>query len=155
MKQKRASGILWRNSYLQRSLGTRRTNRWQGKLNKTRLQVLEFYLLQHELHNNAYSNAFKTLPTPTLTFRRHEHSKANVLWQGTYWQSRQGQGFVYRGCGSNWLRSDLVNLLAPELLFLISAHPVYKTWIIQDRNKLALWNKLHFEEKETESIQHV
>ena len=29
--------------------------------------------------------------------------------------------------------------------FLISAHSVYKIWIIQEPNKLALWNKLHFE----------
>ena len=39
--------------------------------------------------------------------------------------------------------------------FLILAHPVYKMWIIQKPNKLALWNKLHFEEKKTESIEHV
>ena len=39
------------------------------------------------------------------------------------------------------------NPLAPELFFLIFAHPVYKMWIIQEPNKLALWNKLHFEEK--------
>ena len=36
------------------------------------------------------------------------------------------------------------NLLAPELFFLILAHPVYKMWIIQEPNKLELWNKLHF-----------
>ena len=28
-------------------------------------------------------------------------------------------------------------------------------WIIQEPNKLALWNKLHFEEKKTDSIEHV
>jgi len=39
--------------------------------------------------------------------------------------------------------------------FLILAHPVYKMWIIQEPNTLELWNKLHFEEKKTESIQHV
>ena len=39
--------------------------------------------------------------------------------------------------------------------FLILAHPVYKMWIIRGPNKLELWNKLHFEEKETESIEHV
>ena len=50
----------------------------------------------------------------------------------------------------------LINPLAPELFFfLILAHPVYKMWIIQEPNRLALWNKLHFEEKETESIEHV
>jgi len=39
------------------------------------------------------------------------------------------------------------NLLAPELFFLILAHSVYKKWIIQEPNKLELWNKLHFKEK--------
>ena len=42
-----------------------------------------------------------------------------------------------------------VNLLAPELFFLILAHSVYKMWIIQEPNTLELWNKLHFEEKKT------
>ena len=37
----------------------------------------------------------------------------------------------------------------------ILAHPVYKMWIIQEPNTLELWNKLHFEEKKTESIYHV
>ena len=41
------------------------------------------------------------------------------------------------------------------IIFLILAHPVYKMWIIQEPNKLALWNKLHFEEKKTESVEHV
>jgi len=48
-----------------------------------------------------------------------------------------------------------LNLLAPELLFLILAHPVYKMWIIQEPNTLELLKKLHFEEKKTESVYHV
>ena len=47
------------------------------------------------------------------------------------------------------------NPLAPELFFLILAHPVYKMWIIQEQNTLELWNKLHFEEEKMESIHHV
>ena len=39
--------------------------------------------------------------------------------------------------------------------FLILAHPVYKMWIIQEPNKLELWNKLYFEDNKTESIYHV
>ena len=39
--------------------------------------------------------------------------------------------------------------------FLILAHPVYKMWIIQEPNKLELWNKLHLEEKKTDSIHCV
>ena len=43
-----------------------------------------------------------------------------------------------------------LNPLAPELFFfLISPHSVYEMWIIQEPKKLALWNKLHFEEKKT------
>ena len=48
-----------------------------------------------------------------------------------------------------------INLLAPELFFLILAQPVYKMWIIQEPNTLELWDKLRFEEKKTESIYHV
>jgi len=51
--------------------------------------------------------------------------------------------------------SVLVNLLAPELFFLILAHPVHKMWITQKPNTLELWNKLHSEEKKTESKHHV
>ena len=49
-----------------------------------------------------------------------------------------------------------INRSAPELVFfLILAHSVYKMWIKQEPNKLELWNKPHFEEKETESTYHV
>ena len=49
---------------------------------------------------------------------------------------------------------DVLNLWRRNF-FLILSHPVYKMWIIQKPNKLALWNKLHFEEEKTESIEHV
>jgi len=48
-----------------------------------------------------------------------------------------------------------INRLAPELFFLILAHTVFKAWIKQEPNILELWNKLHFEEKGTESIYRV
>ena len=40
-----------------------------------------------------------------------------------------------------------INILGPELIFLILAHPVYKMWVIQEPNPLELWNKLHFEDE--------
>jgi len=46
----------------------------------------------------------------------------------------------------------VVNLLAPELFFLILAHPVYKMRIMQQPNTLELWNKLHFEEKKKRRV---
>jgi len=56
---------------------------------------------------------------------------------------------------------NLVNAEKPltfwrrNYFFLILAHSVYKMWIIQEPNMLELWNKLHFEEKKTESKYHV
>ena len=50
---------------------------------------------------------------------------------------------------------DYINLMLPELFFLILAHPVYNMWIIQEPNTLELWNKLHFEVEKTESIYRV
>ena len=44
-----------------------------------------------------------------------------------------------------WRRNYFVNF----------STPVYKMWIIQEPNKLELWNKLHFEEEKTEIIYHV
>jgi hypothetical protein len=45
---------------------------------------------------------------------------------------------------------NIFNLLAPEFGILILAHPVCKIRIIQEPKKVALRNKRHFEEKETE-----
>ena len=61
---------------------------------------------------------------------------------------------MHRLSHSSW-SDHPINLLAPELFFLILAHSVYKMWIIQEPNTLELWNKLHFEEEKTESIYHV
>ena len=40
-----------------------------------------------------------------------------------------------------------INFLATEFFFQILAHSVFKMWVIQKPNKVALWNKRHFEEK--------
>ena len=48
--------------------------------------------------------------------------------------------------------SDLKLTFWRRNYFLILAHAVYKMWIIQEPNTLELWNKLHFEKKNTESI---
>ena len=63
-------------------------------------------------------------------------------------------------CGNSTTQSQApengyINPLGSELFFLILAHSVYKMWIVQEPNKLELWNKLHFEGKKTESIEHV
>jgi len=47
-----------------------------------------------------------------------------------------------------------INSLVPEFYILILAHPLFKMWIIQEPKKVALRNKRHFEEKETEIMQY-
>ena len=47
-----------------------------------------------------------------------------------------------------------LNHLATEF-FQILAHTVFKMWVIQKPNKVALWNKRHFEEKKMEITQQV
>ena len=42
-----------------------------------------------------------------------------------------------------------------RIFFQILAHTVFKMWVIQKPNEVALWNKRHFEEKKMEIIQHV
>jgi hypothetical protein len=57
---------------------------------------------------------------------------------------------------SLWLRAAIMLTFWHRNHFFNFSTPVYKMWIIQEPNKLELWNKLHFEErKKTESIQHV
>ena len=53
-----------------------------------------------------------------------------------------------------FVRLLVINLLATDF-FQILAHPVFKMWVIQKPNKVALWNKRHFEEEKMEIIEHV
>ena len=49
----------------------------------------------------------------------------------------------------------IVNPFAQEFYIYILAHPVRKMRIIQESNKVALWNERHFEDEKTEIMQHV
>jgi len=65
---------------------------------------------------------------------------------------------VIHSCGCDVLLIELrasllhINLLAPELFFLILAHTVYKMWITQKPNKLELWYKLHSKERKRRRV---
>jgi len=81
-----------------------------------------------------------------------EEKEATVL----SWTSRcvyQTNGYVSSSQHKQVFKC--LTLWRRNYFFFILAHPVYKMWIIQKPNKSALWNKLHFEEKRTESIEHV
>jgi len=84
----------------------------------------------------------------------HTHvSIVDKLWETRHpgsLRAYQGRAFTCASSRSALLNKPFqnpINLLAPELLFLILAHTVYKMWIIQEPNTLELWNKLHFEEE--------
>jgi len=77
--------------------------------------------------------SFKMLRTTCPTMQHHNPAHWNIFY-------------------TRFMLAKNINLLVPELFFLILAHPVYKMLITQEPNKLELWNKLHFEEKKTESI---
>ena len=62
-----------------------------------------------------------------------------------YKKSSSDQEFFHNIC-------YILTLWRRNFFFLILAHPVYKMWIIQEPNKLALWNKLHFEEKNKRTV---
>ena len=54
----------------------------------------------------------------------------------------------WHDCGSTILfifQTLWFNLLATDFFFQILAHPIFKMWVIQKPNKVALWNKRHFE----------
>ena len=93
-----------------------------------------FELRVHQINNTVQRNLLKNflnVHTPTCEY-------LYGMFQKDTWNGRS------------------VNLLAPELLFYFKFyHTLYIVWIIQEPNKLELWNKLHFEEKKTENIYHV
>ena len=48
---------------------------------------------------------------------------------------------------AEFIASNKLTLWRRNYFFFNFSTPVYKMWIIQEPNTLALWNKLHFEEK--------
>jgi hypothetical protein len=53
-------------------------------------------------------------------------------------------------CRNKFFNPYCINILAPEFYISILAQPICKMWITQERKKVALWNKWHFEEKNRE-----
>ena len=56
---------------------------------------------------------------------RHKPEENIKVWSQSLYRSMNGMDYN-------------INLLVPELFFLILAHPVYKMWIIQEPNTLEL-----------------
>ena len=102
---------------------------------------------------------------PSAASRAINLNRCRWIWQKPPCILRNINSTIYRmfnlkvDCSLNreYITSySIYNLLAPELyIFFNFSTPVYKMWIIREPNMLELWNKLHFEEKKTESIYHV
>jgi len=85
-----------------------------------------------------------------------QYITSNVSEQGEQKKKKhQKNGKCYRTTERYVMWNTVLTFWRRNDFFLISAQPVYKTWIKQEPNMLDLWNKLHFEEKKTESIYHV
>jgi hypothetical protein len=63
--------------------------------------------------------------------------------------------FIANSAKSSLFTNVVLNLLAPEFYILLLAHPVCKMWIIQKPEKVALWNKRHFEEKNGKCVAYL
>ena len=84
-----------------------------------------------------------------------------LLWDFTQRRTAESytrfelSGTIFKGQAAEAWNQPGLTFWRRNYFFLILAHSVYKMWIIQEPNKLILWNKLHFKEKKTESIHHV
>jgi hypothetical protein len=55
----------------------------------------------------------------------------------------------------DFLKVSIVLTFRRRNFLLNFSTPVFEMWIIQEPEKVALWNKRHFEEENTQSMQHV
>ena len=95
-------------------------------------------------------------PRNHVYFNSHFHFINVAVKNFLPWQSWSiPNDFVSKAHKLPPLKSLNFNLLAKDFFFQILAHPVFKMWVIQKPNKVAIWNKRHFEEKKMEIIQHV
>jgi len=90
------------------------------------------------------------------TSRIHFHNTAQFYSSNRLYVASPRYTHSVASMLTNQPKKANLTLWRRNYFFLISAHLVYKMWIIQEPKKLALWNKLHFEEKKkTKSIEHV
>jgi hypothetical protein len=91
---------------------------------------------------------------------KHHHLTARITWciqevwnaGSTYSQTLQANNLHSVPANvtpSLCLSVKLLTFLTfwRRIFFQILAHPVFKMWVIQKLNKVALWNKRHFEEE--------
>ena len=113
----------------------------------------------------SYNKNQPVVPKPQIYFILECHYKFWTVFQPlsgvqdcikskSMCQTDTADCFLARWCIWFIFLKKYIKLLGTDF-FLMSAHPVSKIWIIQEPNKLVLWNELHFEEKETECIKHV
>ena len=109
------------------------------------------YIFPNSPHIRGHVVLHDMLQGHQRTFFLIHHSVAvkfrwNATWQNIYTNQSSVRAFRL---------APRFNLLVTDFLFQILAHPLFKMWVIQKPNKVALWNKRHFEEKKMEIIQHV
>ena len=104
---------------------------------------------------------FLTRNIPTGSGPHTTHSFLFTLHRSFFLWEQDGRGLMSSCPCSSTLHptthspiilEQVLTLWCRIFFFLILAHSVYKMWIIKEPNKLALWNKLHFEEKKKRRV---
>jgi hypothetical protein len=97
--------------------------------------------------HSGFQTKLASLRTATLpVMRLTTHSVVYEPRLTIFTAASEGQN-MHHAWGRWGRKCEATLTLWCRIFFQILAHPVFKTWIIQDPNKVALWNKRHFEEE--------
>ena len=110
---------------------------------------LKYFLTRDSNH----LNSIWYLHVQTAVALRNSAFSHGKLHTG-FWRGKPERKRPLRVPCHTW--KDNINLLATDFLFQMLAHAVFKMWVRQKPNKVALWNNGHFEGEKMEIIiQHV
>ena len=107
--------------------------------------------------NKSFPSSIQSLTCGVLRTVSLEVKQMMCIYSSFYWAiNSQRQWFRLDVTGTSeieWVlsQSDLT-FWCRNYFFFNFCTPVYKMWIIQEPNKLELWNKLHFEEKKKRRV---
>jgi hypothetical protein len=146
MYKKEQSVLFWRiNILIQRLPSNWTTHRcWQPEktsLNAAASKRWRYTEFSYSSKRGCYEFFSEVLPTYRLSPSKHNKISNHKYNNTSIYRPTQLITFF--------------NPFSPELFLKILAHPVFKMWIIQEPNKVELWNRRHFEERKPEIMQHV
>ena len=116
------------------------------KKNWTVQHVLEIKVLSRSAYDLRHIATFFICPFMQHSGTPYRKIRFLIIKGYILWRYLLVSNGVFNNC-ITIKQIKLINLLATDFFFQTLAHPVLKMWVIQKPNKVALWNKRHFEEK--------